>query len=343
MAYAMFRRARLRPSLRLTIVLFGLFFAAITPSLARAEEQYPNRLVKIIVPYGPGGATDIVARVLAEELKNKFGQTFLIENKPGAYGIIALQELARSNPDGYTLMIGNVSTNAITPILYASKLALDYNKDVVPVIRLVDIPAFLIASTRDFPPKTVAELIDYIKNNPGKVNYGTVGVGSYPDYDMALFAKRAGNLAMASIPNKAGATGVMNDLLSGTVQIAFLNVASTAGNVRAGTLRALAQVNRTRLAQFPDVPTMAEVGFPGVGTAAWQALFAPGGTPKEILETLRTAVADAMQAAPVVSAFDKQGFNVVATNSLDEAKTWLGDEMNNWRKITQEVKIDTPD
>jgi tripartite-type tricarboxylate transporter receptor subunit TctC len=343
MELAMFRRANLKPFVHAVAVLLGLVSAAISVPTTHAQEQYPNRVVKIIVPYGPGGATDIVARVLADELKNTFGQTFLVENKPGAYGIIALQELARSSPDGYTLMIGNVSTNAITPILYSKKMTIDYDKDVVPVIRLVDIPAFLIATAKNFPPKTVAELIDYVKKNPGKVNYGTVGVGSYPDYDMALFAKRAGNLAMSAIPNKEGASGVITDLLTGTVQIAFLNVASTAGNVAAGNLRALAQVNRTRLPQFPDVPTMDEVGFPGVGTAAWQALFAPAGTPKQVLETLRKAMADAMQAPTVTAAFEKQGFNIVPTHSLEEAKNWLSGQMNDWRAITQEVKIEAAD
>jgi len=322
------------------LVMVGLGLA-IWP--AAAQEKYPSRVVKIIVPYGPGGATDIVARVLADQLKNKFGQSFIIENKPGGYGIIAIQELARSAPDGYTLMVGNVSTNAITPILFASKMALDYDKDVVPVMRLVDIPGFLVVTTKDFAPKTVAEFIDFTKKNPSKVNYGTVGVGSYPHYDMALFAKRAGDLNMAGIPNKAGASGVINDMLTGTVQVAFLNVASTAGNVKAGALRPLAQVNQTRLAQYPDVPTMAEVGFPGVGTAAWQGLFAPAGTPKEVLDTLREAMTEAMKEPSVVNTFKQQDFNIVPTRSLEEAKTWLTGEIDNWKKITQEVKIDIPE
>ena len=322
------------------LVLFGVTIAAWP---ATAQDKYPSRLVKIIVPYGPGGATDIVARVLADQLKTKFGQSFIVENKPGGYGIIAIQELVRSGSDGYTLMIGNVSTNAITPILFGSKMSLNYDTDVVPVMRLVDIPAFLLVTTKNFAPKTVAEFIDYTKKNPGKVNYGTVGVGSYPHYDMALFAKRAGDLNMAGIPNKAGASGVINDMLTGTVQVAFLNVASTAGNVKADNLRPLAQVNRTRLPQYPDVPTMDEVGFPGVGTAAWQALFAPAGTPKAVLETLREAMTEAMKAPAVVEAFKNQGFNTVPTASLDEAKTWLASEIANWRKITQEVKIEIPD
>jgi tripartite-type tricarboxylate transporter receptor subunit TctC len=330
-------------TMRLIATLIVLLACAIAGSPASAQDKYPSRTVKIVVPYGPGGATDIVARVLADQLKNKFGQAFIVENKPGGYGAIAIQELARSAPDGYTLMIGNVSTNAITPILFASKLALNYDKDVVPVMRLVDIPAFLVVTAKDFPPKTVAEFIDYTKKSPGKVNYGTVGVGSYPHYDMALFAKRAGDLDMAGIPNKAGASGVINDLLAGTVQVAFLNVASTAGNVKAGMLRALAQVNPTRLPQYPEVPTMAEAGFPGVGTAAWQALFAPAGTPPDVLEALRQAMAEALQAPSVVNTFKQQDFNIVPTGSLAEAKTWLAGEIENWRKITKEVKIEIPD
>jgi tripartite-type tricarboxylate transporter receptor subunit TctC len=330
-------------SMRATYIVLFLALLALAPSLSSAQETYPSRLVKIIVPYAPGGATDIVARVLADQLKNKFSQSFIVENKPGAYGILALQEMARSGADGYTLMIGNVTTNAITPILYASKMPINYEKDVVPIINLVDIPEFFIATAKDFPPKTVAEFIDYAKKNPGKVNYGTVGVGSYPHYDMALFAKRAGDLALTGIPNKAGASGVINDLLTGTVQASFLNVASTAGNVKAGNLRALALVNRTRLAQYPDVPTMQEVGFPGVGTIAWQALFAPAGTPKDVLETLHKAFAEALKAPAVVAAFQQQGFNIVPTDSLDATKTWLATEMANWRKITQEVKIEIPE
>lgn len=329
---------------RLISTVFLLFCAMATCALpVAAEEVYPNKLVKIIVPYGPGGATDIVARVLADQLKNKFGQAVIVENKPGGYGIIALQELARSSPDGYAVMIGNVSTNAITPILFASKIPFDYQKDVVAVMRLVDIPAFLIATTRDFAPKTVAELIDYTKKNPSKVNYGTVGVGSYPHYDMALFAKRAGDLKMTGVPNKTGASGVINDMLTGTVQVAFLNVASTAGNVKAGMLRPLALVNQVRLQQYPDVPTMEEVGFPGVGTAAWQALFAPAGTPHAVLDKLRQAMTEAMKEPSVVNTFQQQDFNIVPTHSLDEAKTWLADEIRNWRKITEEVKIDIPE
>ena len=280
-----------------------------------AQTRYPSRPVRILVPYAPGGATDIVARVLADRLGDALGQGFVIENKPGAYGILAFEYMARSTPDGYTLMIGNVSTNAITPILYRDKIHINYDTEVVPVMRLVDIPEFLLVSTKNFEPKTVPELIAEIRKNPGKINYGSVGVGSYPDYDMALFAKRAGDLKMVGIPNKSGATGVINDMLGGSTQASFLNVASTAGLVHAGQLRPLAMVNRERLPEYPDVPTMKEVGYDGVGTLAWQALFAPAGTPNDVLETLRTAMTEAMQSPAVVASFDKQNFNRVPSKS----------------------------
>jgi tripartite-type tricarboxylate transporter receptor subunit TctC len=307
---------------------------------AAAQDKYPSRPIKILVPYAPGGATDIVARVLGDRLRDSIGASVVVENKPGAYGILALESMARSTPDGYTLMIGNVTTNAITPILYRDKLHIDYAKDVVPVLRLVDIPEFLLVATKNFSPKTVPEFIAYAKQNPGKVNYGSVGVGSYPDYDMALFAKRAGDLKMQGIPNKAGASGVLTDMLSGSTQASFINVASSAGLVASGQLRPLALVNRSRLPGYPDVPTMQEVGFDGVGTLAWQGLFAPAGTPKDVLETLRKAMTEAMASPAVIATFAKQNFNRVPTASLDDARTWLAGEMARWKKITDEVPIE---
>jgi tripartite-type tricarboxylate transporter receptor subunit TctC len=328
---------------KLRVIVLSLVGLAAALLPAAAQDKYPSKPVKIIVPYAPGGATDIVARVLGDQLRQTLGQTFVVENKPGAFGILAIEEMARAKPDGYTLMIGNVSTNAITPVLFPKKFSIKYDKDVVPVLRLVDIPEFLLATTKNFPPKTVQEAIDYAKKNPGKVRYGTVGAGSYPHYDAALFAKRAGDLDMIAIHNKAGASGVINDMVSGDTQLSFLNVASTAAMIKAGNLRPLALVNHARLPEYPEVPTMQEVGFPGVGTLAWQAMFAPAGTPKELLETIFKASVQAMQAPSVQEVFKKQNFNVVPNASLDEAKIWLAGEVETWSKITNEVKIEVTD
>jgi tripartite-type tricarboxylate transporter receptor subunit TctC len=322
------------------LVTFGVAFVAIQ---ANAQEKYPSRPVRILVPYGPGGATDIAARIVGEHLRDILGQAFYVENKPGAYGILAIEEMARARPDGYTLMVGNVSTNAITPVLFQAKLKINYERDVIPVMRLVDVPAFLLVTTTNFAPRSVPELIDTIRKNPGRVRYGTVGVGSYPDYDMAVFAKRAGDLNLTGIPNRNGAAGVVLDMVTGDSQTAFLNVASTAAMVKAGKLKALAIVNHERLPEFPDVPTMREVGFPDVGTLAWQAMFAPAGTPKDILELLHKASIQAMQVPAARKVFAEQNFNIVPTRSVDEAKPWLAQEIGTWTKITQEVKIDVPD
>jgi tripartite-type tricarboxylate transporter receptor subunit TctC len=328
---------------RLSAVVLAVVGLALGTASASAQDKYPSKPVKIIVPYAPGGATDIVARIIGEQMRQSLGQNFVVENKPGAFGIIAIEEMARAKPDGYTLMVGNVSTNAITPVIFPTKFKINYEKDVVPVGRLVDIPEFLLVTTTNFTPKSHAELVAYAKENKGKVRYGTVGVGSYPHYDMAYYAKKAGDLDMIAIHNKAGAAGVIKDMVAGDAQAAFLNVASTAGMIKAGNLRPLALVNETRLPEYPDVPTMKEIGLPEVGTLAWQALFAPTGTPKEILETLQKASTAAMQTAAAQEAFKKQNFNIVPHKSLDEAKTWLTAEIAQWKKITNEVKIEITD
>jgi tripartite-type tricarboxylate transporter receptor subunit TctC len=323
--------------LGLSVALLGLV-VAVGP--ACAQDKYPSKPVKIVVPYAPGGATDIVARIMGDQLRQITGQSFVVENKPGANGIVAINEMVNAKPDGYTLMIGNVTTNAITPVLTPAKVP-NYDQKVAPVTVVNDIPEFLVVTTTNFTVKSVPELIDYAKKNPGKLRYGTVGAGSYPHYDMAYFAKKAGDLDMIAIHNKNGASGVINDMITGDTQVSFLNVASTAAQVKAGKLRPLALVNHQRLPEFPDIPTMQEIGFAGVGTIAWQGLFAPAGTPKEVLETLFKASLEALQSPAVVEAFKKQNFNIVPNKSLDDSKAWLADQIKTWKDITAAVKIET--
>jgi tripartite-type tricarboxylate transporter receptor subunit TctC len=212
---------------------------------------------------------------------------------------------------------------------------------VVAVTNLIDVPAFLVVTTaNDFPVKSVKELIDYAKKNPGKVHYGTVGIGSYPHYDMAYFAKKAGDVDMTALPNKNGASGVIQDMLRGDVQAAFLNVASSAGQVKAGKFRAIAVVNRTRLPEYPDIPTMAEAGFPDVGTVAWNGLFAPAGTPKPVLDALFKNINEALKSPELIEKFKKQNMDPSPNKSLADSQKWLGDEMKHWHTITSAVKID---
>ena len=322
------------------VLLAALLSVAAGAAFGQSPDKYPSHPVKIIVPYAPGGATDIVARILADQLSKSLGQQFYVESKPGAFGMLAIEEMVKSPADGTTLMIGNVSTNAITPIIYQSKMTFDYMKEVVPITNTVDIPAFLVATKKNFDVTTVPQLVDYSRKNPGQVRYGTVGNGSYPHYDMAYFAKRAGDLDMVAIPNKAGASGVINDMLSGATQVAFLNVASTAPQVKAGSLQPLALVNHARLPDYPDLPTMQDLGYPGVGTIAWQGLFAPAGVPKDVLQKIFDATVAALKTPAAAEAFQKQTFNIVPNSSLADAKTWLAGQMDTWRKITSQVKIE---
>ena len=324
-----------RLSLALLSVL-GLVFGTLT---AGAQDKYPSKPVRIIVPYAPGGATDITARIFGEQLKNILGQQFVVESKPGAFGILAIEEMARSKPDGYTLFVGNVSTNAITPVLYEKKFSINFEKDVLSVSRLAIYPSFLVVTTTNFDVKTVKELVDLAKKNPGKVRYTSAGVGSFPHYDMEVFSRRAG-VEMNHIPNKTGAAGMINDLVVGDAQVAVINSASTAAMIKAGKMRPIAVIAEKRLAEYPDVPTLAEAGFPGVGTLHWQSMFAPANTPKDVLATLFKGIEGASKVPQLRDAFGKQLVSIKLSDSLDEAQTWLKSEIAAWKKITAEVKLD---
>jgi tripartite-type tricarboxylate transporter receptor subunit TctC len=321
----------------------GLVAASLAMALAAipasAQDKYPSKTVKIVVPYAPGGATDITARLFGEQLKNILGQSFVVENKPGAFGILGIEEMARSKPDGYTLFIGNVSTNAITPVLFQKKFSINYEKDVVSVSRLAIYPSFLVTTTANFDIKSVADLIAYAKKNPGKVRYTSAGVGSFPHFDMEVFGRRAG-VEMTHIPNKAGAAGMINDLVVGDAQTAFINAASSAAMIKAGKMRPIAVLAEKRLAQYPDVPTLAEAGYPGVGTLHWQSMLAPANTPKDTLAILFKAIVEASKAPQLQEGFSKQLVTVKPSESLDEAQAWLKDQLASWRKTTSEVKLD---
>jgi tripartite-type tricarboxylate transporter receptor subunit TctC len=211
---------------RAGLLLMALSFA-LAANGAHAQEKYPARPIKVLVPYAPGGAVDIVARIVTEEMRQSLGQPLVIENKPGAYGILAIQDMARAAPDGYTLMFGNNNSNVITPVLYAKKFTIGYDRDVVPVARVADVPAFIVASMRDFPPANFSEFIAYARQNPGKVRYGSVGAGSFPQFDMEILSRRAG-IKLSHIPNRNGASGMLNDLVRGDTQVGFLNLATPA-------------------------------------------------------------------------------------------------------------------
>jgi tripartite-type tricarboxylate transporter receptor subunit TctC len=316
-------------------IFAALAFIAGFAAAAQADPSYPNKPIRIIVPYGPGGATDIVARVLSENLKESLGQPVVVENRPGGNGIVAIQEVARARPDGYTLLIGNVTTQMINPLIEGSKMPVDPFKVLTPVARLVEIPAILVATKVNFPPNTVAELVDYAKARPGELNYNSSGYLAYSHIDLLMLQKKTGT-KMTLIPLKAGAGGGQIDLMNGDVHVALQNAATVTPIVQSGKLKALAVTSATRLAELPDVPTMQEAGFGDIGTNAWQALYAPADTPNDVLETVHLSVMKALSDEKAQAQFTKLQFTIVPTKTLPEAKTWMQGEIARWTPVVQD-------
>jgi tripartite-type tricarboxylate transporter receptor subunit TctC len=326
---------------RLIIASAWALIVAIGGAQAQAQDKYPSKPVKVVVPYGPGSATDIVMRIVGEHMRPLLGQPVLVENKPGAFGIIAIEDMARSRPDGYTLQIGNPGTNALAPIVYKKKFKIDYDKEVVMVTRLSEIPLVLAATAKDFPPKTYAEFIAYAKANPGKVRYASVGVGSNNHYDTEAFAQWAG-IELTHLPNKGGGAAITNDLVTGDAHIALVNAASSTGVIKGGQVRVLAVMAAERLPEYPDIPTLKELGYPNA-KGLWSALYAPAATPRDVLETVRKAAVQSLESEPVQTAFKKQMIKATPSHSLDEAQAFDRAEAAYWKKVTDQVKIELPD
>ncbi|MGZ5597588.1 MAG: Bug family tripartite tricarboxylate transporter substrate binding protein [Usitatibacter sp.] len=316
---------------------FAVIAALLPLAAAGQATDYPSRPVKIIVPYGPGGVTDIIARHLAPKLQEMLGQSFVVDNRPGASGNIALELVAKAPPDGYTLLVGNVSTNAINETLFASTLQIRPSRDLVGISKLVETPHVVVANPA-FPPNTIAEMIEWAKRNPGKLNYASAGIGSYPHLDMLKFAKAAG-IQATHIPYKGGAGQMTPALMSGEVQVSFINLASTSAQIKAGRLKVLAATTPARHPQLPDVATMAEQGFPGIGTNAWQGMFAPAGTPKAILDKLHAAVVAILTRPEMREMLAGQLMIVAVSGSPQEFTAEVRAETQSWGEFVRENHV----
>lgn len=314
----------------------ALLLAATT---AHAQAKWPTGPVRVLVPYAPGGATDISSRIMVEHLKKVVGDAnIVVENKVGASGIIALEEMMRSKPDGHTLMVGNVSTNGLTPILLKHKLGkLDYEKDVTTVARIADAPVLLIATAKDFAPKTFQEFIALAKANPGKLKYSSAGLGSVQQVDTSVLAARTG-IDLIHIPTKAGAAQINRDIASGDTQITWGNPASSGKFIEAGQMRALAVVGDKRLPQFKEVPTMTELGLPDVGSLQWQTMIAPTAVPAEILDAIFAAV-DKAWAAGMEEGLTRVGFMRPPQMTRQGTADWFKGEFARYQRVISELKI----
>ena len=304
--------------------------------VAQAQD-YPAKPVRVLVPYGPGGATDIIARIVAQRLGESFGQSFVVENRPGANGNLALEAAAKAPADGYTLLVGNVSTNAINENIYKESLTIRPSRDLAGIAKLVEIPHIVVASAK-LPANNIAELIALAKKEPGKINYASVGLGSYPHLDMERFMKAAG-VQFVHVPYKGGAGQAIPAMVAGEVQLAFFNMASLLPHIKSGRLKALAAIPTERLPELPQVPTLTEQGFPGIGTNAWQGMFAPAATPKAVLDKLHGSVVAVLTKPETKEGLAKQMMAVEVSKSPQAFTEEVRRETQAWGDFLREAQI----
>ena len=292
-------------------------------------QPYPNNPVRVLVPFVAGGTSDIVARALAQKL-NEAGYSALVENRPGANGSIAAEALAKSPPDGYTIMVGSIGTFAINMSLYKNP-KYDTLKDLEAITVAVRTPNVLITPP-SFPPNSVKELIEYAKKNPGKVSYGSSGSGSSDHLSAELFKLQTKTFGV-HIPYRGGAAA-QTDIMAGIIEASFQNFGTVVPYIRAGKMKALAVTSAQRMPQFPNVPTMIESGLAGFDVTSWQALAAPKGTPKDIINKLHADIARGFRAADLTQRFTDQGFEIVV-NTPEQATAFFKSEIERWAKVVK--------
>jgi tripartite-type tricarboxylate transporter receptor subunit TctC len=306
-----------------------LLFAAafgLSASLAHAQ-NFPNRPITLVIPFAPGGSTSIVGRGVADKMGELLGEKVVVDNRPGAGGTVGTKAVAKSDPDGYTLLLGYTGTLAIGPSLYKN-VGYDPRKDFAPIGLIGNAPNSLVVNPT-FPAKTVAELIAYAKANPGKVNFGSAGAGTASHITGEYFARAAG-ITLVHIPYK-GTGPALTDLLGGHIPMAFAPVPASHANVAAGKLRALAVTSTTRSGLMPEVPTIAESGLAGFDASLYYGLAAPAGTPRPIIDKLNKALRDALASDEVKRQLGNDGTEITPGTPEDYAafidkdeKKWAG-------------------
>jgi tripartite-type tricarboxylate transporter receptor subunit TctC len=316
------------------VFLFGLFAAM--PLLATGQ-SYPSKPIRLVVPFPAGGTTDLLARAMAQKLSEALGQQVVVDNRPGAGGNIGSDIVAKSAPDGYTLLMGTVGTHAINVSLYA-KMPYDAVKDFVPIVLVAGVPNVLVVHPA-LPVKTVADLIKLAKDQPGSINFASSGNGTSIHLSGELFKSLTG-VQMAHIPYK-GSAPALTDLIGGQVQIMFDNLPSALPHIKAGKLRAIAVTSTKRAPALPDLPTIAESGIPGFEASSWFGMLAPAGTPREIVLRINAEVNKALQAGDMKEKLLAQGAEAVG-NSPEFFVEYIRSETTKWAKVVKDsgAKVD---
>jgi tripartite-type tricarboxylate transporter receptor subunit TctC len=304
--------------------------ALLAPALGQAQAAYPNKPIHIVVPFPPGGSTDVLARRIGDKLASAWGQPVVVDNRAGAGGTVGADYVAKSAPDGYTLLMGVTGSNAIAQALYA-KLPYDVVKDFAPVSMVVSAP-LVLAVNPDVKVRTAQEFLALAKSKPGGLSYGSAGNGTSMHLTGEMY-KQAAGVSMVHIPYR-GSAGMLTDLMSGQIQATFGDVLVLLPQIQAGKLRALAVTSKTRHPMLPDVPTLDEAGLKGFEALSWQGLFAPAGTPPDIVEKLSAEVNKAVRSPDVREYFASRGFIVEGTTPA-AFKALIEAEVKKWTPIVK--------
>jgi tripartite-type tricarboxylate transporter receptor subunit TctC len=314
-----------------------LALAASTLATSAFAQAWPTRPIRIVVPFPPGGGTDIIARETSQKVAAATGWTFVIDNKPGAGGNLGVDSVAKSPADGYTLVLGQTSNLAINPTLYA-KMPYDSQKDLAPIVRLADAPLVMVTGAGT-PYKTLADAVNAAKAKPGYLNFASPGNGTVAHLTSEMFQKASG-IKTQHVPYK-GAAAAMTDLMSGTVELYMSSVPTLIGQIRNNKLRPLAVTSAKRVDDLPDVPTINESGYKGFDAISWFGLLAPAGTPKDVIAKLNAEFNKALQHPDLRKKLGDQGADA-AGGTPEQFAALIKDEIPRWGKIVREsgAKVD---
>ena len=315
-------------SASLAMVLLALALGG-NCDVARAQ-AYPNRTITLVVPFPPGGSTSIVGRLIADKMSDLLGQSIVVDNRGGAGGTVGTKAVTKSDPDGYTLLLGYTGTLAIGPSLYRN-VGYDPRKDFAPIGMIGHAPSSLVVHP-SFPAKTVAELVAYAKANPGKVNFGSAGIGTVGHITGEYFAQATG-IQIVHIPYK-GTGPAMSDLLGGHIPMSFSPVSTTAANVKAGLLRALAVTSVGRNKLLPEVPTMIEAGVPGFDATLAYGLVAPAGTPPAVIDRLNKALREALASEDVRKQLEFDGTEITSSTP-EQYADFIDKDEKKWSELVK--------
>jgi tripartite-type tricarboxylate transporter receptor subunit TctC len=319
-------------NIRRVLALLAMLVAAVAApfTFAQSAANYPAKPVRLVVPFPAGGTTDILARAVAQKLSEAWGRQMIVDNRPGAGGNIGSDLVAKSAPDGYTLLMGTVGTHAINPSLYKN-MPYDHVKDFAPVILVAGVPNVLVVNP-SLPVHSVPELIAYAKANPGKLNFASSGNGTSIHLSGELFKAMTG-VEMTHVPYK-GSAPALTDLIGGQVQLMFDNLPSSLPFIKAGKLRALAVTSGARAAALPDLPTLAESGLPGFEASSWFGVLAPAGTPRDIVAKLNGAIAGWLASPEAKEKLLAQGA-IAAGGTPEDFARHIGAETSKWAKVVK--------